>query len=206
MFIADGYTGTAELDGDYFAYRPITRQERVLLRETLSTIPDLLGERIERRIVESRIVYSTWGCTLDCFHDETYERIRDLAFGIGRTKQEIEDEKNLYDGVRLVSRYPHFRKIDCDYCRKWHINPKTGTRIIQHYSDPTQPRPDGSQLLCEVGECPRGHWSNPVALSPKNETCYRHYRLFRQGPPQDSIVAKNWEIIRRAESDSTVDG
>lgn len=197
--ICDGYTEHAEFDGDWIVYRPFTRFERTAIGRFLDPLPDSLGERIERRLVASRIVYAAWGAGIDAFDEPDFQELRWLTFGVGRTQQELDDETNLFRGALLLARHPHFARFTCEQCRVWHFDPETFTPIRRHWSEPLRKKAAGDAVQCEVAECPRGHWRDPVEFSEKNRMAWRHYQAFRAALPPDPIVMRNARIIRRAE-------
>lgn len=196
--IFDGYTEHVEFNGDDLLFRPFTRHDRVAIANTLQSIPERVGERVERMLVESRIVYETWGVGVDALDDREFQELRRITFGIGRTQQELADEENLLAGARLLAQYPHFGRFTCDQCRVWHFDPVSFTPIRQNWSDELRKKRPGEPVLCEVDTCPRGHWENPVSFSEKNGMAYRHYQTFREALPDDPIVNRNARIIRQA--------
>lgn len=208
--IHDGYLRIARFNGDQFVYRPLLRHERNGLETLFRDLSPLLAEKLERRLVEERIVAAEWDCAVADMDDEMYRELATLVLGYGNDEQEIADEQNLDAAVYLRERYPWLFNTPCSACRKWLYDPVAG-RLFQNNVDGEMepiPRPEGYPLLCEGGTCPKGHWSNPVELSEKNRLALQHYET--SSGVDDPIVQRNRKLIedaqRRARADAEADG
>jgi hypothetical protein len=209
--IYDGYSRIGCVNGDQFLYRPLLRQERQYLEALFRDCTDLLAETIEKQIVEERILAAEFGCSIADFDDETYRTVATQVLGYGNDEQEIADETNLADAVYLRERSPWLAKTSCASCRKWLYDPVAGKLFQNNVDGEMQPipRPEGYPLLCEGGTCPKGHWSKPVELSPKNQLALQHYET-TAGGADDPIVGRTRKVIedakRRARADAEADG
>ena len=217
--ICDGHNETGELNGDQFVYRPLRMRHRKAVWEELRRFPQRIAMRLEREIVESRIVAAEWSCAVHDFDDETYAALWKLTFGIGRTEQEQADETNLHRGVYVLRRWPHMERVSCEQCRVWQWNPLTGEQHKQ-MGVPLKRRCEGTlcdALSREWGQlsgtaCPRGYWAKPNDLSEKNRLAYQHYQACEAAGSflDDPLVMDNARIIRDAirlsEQDEAADG
>ena len=191
----DGFNECAEVNGEMFVYRPFTRHDRKAIAQQLLALPGRMAEKLERQLVASRIVCSEWGCLVKDLSDDLYREVLEITFGVGRDEQEVQDETNLADGVYLEVRYPWLAKTSCKSCKHWWWNPLTG-ELARQEGDPLR-RPEDQQLMCEVGRCPKGHWQNPIELSPKNRLAYEHWKTC-SALPDDPIVNRNARIIQES--------
>lgn len=93
--------------------------------------------------------------------------------------------------------------IDCNDCRKYLYDLKTGKRDTYKGKDVLL-SVIHSKPHCEIPNgpgCPKGHWSNPKTLNRRNMMALIHYQECKAVGqfPADSVVRHNARIIMLAE-------
>lgn len=193
--IRDGYQEIGTLStGDRFVYRPYLQADRVAIRNLLDGIPELLANELLASLIEKQIIASEWETDIRDWPDDLCNELTRIVLGIGRDEQEVADEKNLHDGLVLRTRYPWLAKVSCEQCRHWWYSPLNG-RTAKREGQALKRIP-GTPLLCEGGDCPKGHWSDPVQLSERNELAVRWCETYPA--TDDPIDARNRRVIRDA--------
>lgn len=202
--IFDGHNVASEVDGDQFIYRPLRRGERERLWTEMSNMPTRIADRWEREIVESRIVVSEWACSIHELEDWKYRDIATLVLGVDNNEQEQADETNLADCVRLYEQYPWLRDVSCESCKAWMYDPLKGHVYQNNVTGELEAvqRPQGWPVPCESGACPKGHWTNPLELSPKNRLALQHY----EETAGDGITGRTRRVIEDAKRSARANG
>lgn len=188
--IFDGYNETVELGKHTLVYRPLTEDERLQLAAIIARAGESDAAEIHERFVTKHIVFWSGPQTDDI-----------LPILEGNADREKRDAENLYVGTLLQARWPHLGLgFDCRTCQtKWYI-PRANKFALRG-----EHRPEDQPVPCETTTgCPRGHYSDPVCLSPKNEMAFKHYRrcVATGSFPDDPIVSRNAAIIRKALNDA----
>ena len=108
------------------------------------------------------------------------------------------DDKKLREGVALMMSHPNVAFRDCEHCKKWWYDEKTGE--IHKKNGRELPRPCPPPCETSAG-CPKGHWKEPKTLNERNVMAYLHYRECRAvgSFPEDAIVRHNAAVIRDLE-------
>jgi hypothetical protein len=98
----------------------------------------------------------------------------------------------------LMLSHPEIAFRDCEHCKKWWYDEKTGE--IHKKNGRELPRPTPPPCESNVG-CPKGHWKNQKTLNDRNIMAYQHYRECRavSSFPDDGVVRYNASIIRDIE-------
>lgn len=194
--INDGYTQHGSFDGKHFSYRPALYWERVEF---------MRGHRSQETVAAFVARHLVWKDWLPLGND--MEALFLICFGvIGPEKGgdwepnwELRDARNLRDGVILELKHPTVARRKCEDCKKWWFNEETG-RIVERKGKRLV-RPLDVVTLCQTHEgCPKGTPENPLGLSEKNKTAWRHFQECDAACqfPDDPIVRHNARIIRRA--------
>lgn len=97
--------------------------------------------------------------------------------------------------------HPEVAGINCDDCRLWLYDLKTGKKEL--YLEKPIPRPKEVKTPCEFGpnECPKGHYKSPKSLTRENLQAYFHYLRCKATNqfPDDEMVRRNAAFIRQIE-------
>ena len=186
-------------NGDGLLFRPYTRDDRASIRALLSSVPELLGNKLLADLIERQIVAAEWETDIRDWPDDLCNELMEIVLGVGRDELEVADEKNLHDGLVLRSRYPWLSKVSCEQCRYWWYSPTNG-RTAKRNGKPLKRIP-GTPLLCDEGGCPKGHWSDPVQLSERNELAVRWCETYPA--TDDPIDARNRRVMRAVLDESS---
>ena len=200
-WVPDGYCMSVELLGHQLVYRPMTQAERACLWSLNPSKETLVSAAFSRVVVGGERL-DWYRATLEGSSDT----LRDFLNAVIRPgdKNEAEDARNLYEGVKLQKTpYASLNSFDaCDWCKKHWFDPLTGSTCK---IDGVYVKREGEPLLCETpGACPVGHFTRRNTLSHKNRLAYAHrVQCTVTGKwPDDPIVSRNAEIINRALNDA----
>lgn len=101
--------------------------------------------------------------------------------------------------------HPAVAYRDCDHCRKWLYDEKTGKVLTRGGVDVERGSLPPPCEIKAVG-CAKGHYDNPNTLSARNYMAYIHYKECKavgRFPDEDGLVRRHASII--AELESTYD-
>ena len=164
----------------------------------LSAAATLDGDAQRRFLQRHMREHVTSGFELLSRRGEDFTWAYRLIVGHGQRRQEQQDARNLYEGMRLKLLYPHLNHSTCDHCQKWWFDPATGETVAQ------DGKPIGrteEELSCRtpVG-CPLGTPEKKRTWSEKNQRAFEfdlHCRATGSWP-DDPIVKRNAYIIGMA--------
>lgn len=110
----------------------------------------------------------------------------------------------------LRADHPEVADRVCEVCILYMHNEKTGEILMKEGRDANgnevkmKIERKGTKPPCEIkGKgCPKGHWSNPIELSRRNEQAYLFHKECQSVGrwPDDDIVRMNGRIIDESES------
>ena len=190
--IWDGYNEKATLSGGRAVlFRPMIAESRAEMRNLMRDFPDARGVAFLERLAWGRLIHPdirSIGPLL----------MSDCRILLGQTSadRQAEDVENLRVGLRLALEFPALDKTSCESCRHWWYDPvdqKTAKRDGKKLK-----RPPESEVLCQIGLCPAGHYDAPRRLSAKNRMAFFHWQGCEAAGvfPDDEIVRRNARVIR----------
>lgn len=129
-------------------------------------------------------------------NEETLKKITECIVGYS-AENERKDFESLQRDFILLVEHPRFATLSCDDCKKWWIDPKTGSYITDGADK--VPRPLTLLPACETEglSCPKGHHLNPDGVRPLSKAVWRHYWQYRTVGLvlPCPIVARNWALL-----------
>lgn len=190
--IWDGYNEKATLSGGRAViFRPMIAESRAEMRHLMRDFPDARGVAFLDRLARGRLIHPHCQDIGDLLMEDCR-----ILLGQTSAKQQAEDVENLRVGVKLALEFPALDRTSCESCRFWWYDPihqKTAQRDGKKLK-----RPPESELTCQIGLCPAGHYDAPRRLSAKNRMAFSHWQGCEAAGefPDDEIVRRNARVIR----------
>ncbi len=208
LFIDDGYSLRANVDGIVFEFRPMLRRERTWLLEVMaardeSTAWGIADWAIVRHVdLSMSVSLADTLLKLRRVDFDQWRKVFELVTNVGNDAQEEDDRKNLETGIPLLRKFGHLEGGDtCRTCQQWLFDPEKGELELDDETGEKIPRFPEAILACQTNEgCPNGTPEKPLSLSRKNRLAFRHYQecIAVSHFPDDPIVRQNAAIIRSA--------
>lgn len=212
--INDGRTRfcTVTDDGALFScwYRPATLRERRYLWKIIKMLPQDESSEVVMRWIERHIVHKSmrdysifrqWSET----YEKAYRRLFDIMLGIAPddsgqvwSQLEVQANRNLADGIRLLRTNAAIAKRSCVDCLKYWYSEKTGEVLLHNSTGEKMLRQGPAPCHAEMG-CPKGSPENQRSLTPDNRRALAAFLEFDAVGhfPNDQIVRECAVICRR---------
>jgi hypothetical protein len=183
MLIDDGYS---ERHGEYLIRR-LVKSERMILQRLLQ----------ERRTWEAEKFLFKSGRVTSIIGEEVIPEESEkqaLAEALVTWPTEEAELLNLRQSVALLLKTPLLGLRSCEMCKRWWFDPDTNKIVRVGTADLL--RPPHAPVPCDTDAgCLKGHWSNPLEMSPKNRKAWNHWLEWKYvgcPDPHDAILRRNW--------------
>ncbi|MCP4507628.1 MAG: hypothetical protein GY826_14715 [Fuerstiella sp.] len=181
--IDDGYT----IEWNGYQYRSLIGEGRTVVRQYV----DNNGwEGLHSFLWKEPHLFGPWPKETD--RTELFARMMEDT--------SVEDVENLLAGITLLLTDPLLGLRSCAACKDWWFNQETGLVVLDDEDKPKR-RKSFVPLACEdtIG-CAKGHHSEPLELSEKNQKAWSHFLEWRHvGLPESArncpIVRRNWKLM-----------